>query len=54
MSTWLLRGCDLVATLDGATPGTGTEIAGGDVLVDGDVIAAVAARARAAVPGLPG
>lgn len=41
MSTWLLRGCDLVATFDGATPGTGTEIAGGDVLVDGDVIAAV-------------
>jgi len=34
---WLLRGCTLVATFDG----DGTELAGGDVLVDGSVIAAV-------------
>ena len=34
---WLLRNCDLVATFDDA----GREIAGGDVLVDGSVIAAV-------------
>lgn len=38
---WLLRGCDLVATFDGDVPGTGREIAGGDVLVEGDVVAAV-------------
>ena len=37
MSRWLLRGADLVATFDDA----GTEIAGGDVLVDGTTIAAV-------------
>ncbi|MCU1486360.1 MAG: trzN [Actinomycetia bacterium] len=39
MSRWLLRGADLVATFDDA----GTELQGGDVLVDGDVIEAVGA-----------
>ncbi|MCU1373049.1 MAG: hypothetical protein JWO68_335, partial [Actinomycetia bacterium] len=34
---WLLRRCDLVATFDDA----GTEVPGGDVLVDGDVIEAI-------------
>jgi cytosine/adenosine deaminase-related metal-dependent hydrolase len=34
---WLLRGCDLVATFDDSD----TEIEGGDVLVDDDVIVAV-------------
>lgn len=41
MNSWLLQRCDLVVTFDGDAPGTGREIAGGDVLVDGGVIAAV-------------
>jgi cytosine/adenosine deaminase-related metal-dependent hydrolase len=37
VTRWLLQGADLVATFDD----DGTELRGGDVLVDGDVIAAV-------------
>ena len=37
MTRWLLRGCDLVATFDDDD----TELPGGDVLVDGDMIAGV-------------